>query len=115
MGLARSSSREVGGSFYGFQDPFGGGDYATRQFLAREFFSAPSVTPPLLGSVFVTTGNLGFTVPTVSGVTYRVEYVDTVGGTNWLTYSKFPGTGATIPVSIPTLGSQKFFRVVALP
>lgn len=102
----------VGGAFTSLYDQATSVSVATVRYLARLRFFDDVPPTPTLGVPFLSGGNLSFTVPTVVGFTYRVEYLESLGGTNWLTQQSWPGTGGTETINLPTIGAQRFYRVV---
>ena len=102
MGFAPNGRLWIGGSFFDFANPAGGG--FTRPYLARlEFFPEASVvtTPPLLGLLSWGGNNFGFAIPTLPGASYRIEYKTNLADLDWQLYQSFTATSAVQNVSIP--------------
>ena len=98
---------------------FIGGDFTTvgtitRSKLARLRMEslASAVSPPTLGSVFFSAGNLNFSIPTLAGHSYEVQFKNSLSDPMWMTYQMISGDGTSKPVNIPATGNGAFFRVV---
>ena len=70
--------------------------------------SAPVILSPMLSGT-----NLVFSVATVSGKTYRIEYKDSLDAPFWQLVQTLTGDGTLQTVTNPTgTSSQRFFRLV---
>jgi len=57
--------------------------------------------------------DFSFSLPTESGRTYRLEYKDSLGESQWIPLLKIPGPGGIVPVHDTSAGqTQRFYRVV---
>jgi hypothetical protein len=65
-----------------------------------------------LGSVFVTGGNLSFTLPTVNGRTYEIQFKNALTDPLWMSDQVINGDGTVKTVIIPTGASDAFYRIV---
>ena len=72
-------------------------------------------TQPRLGSVSYSgsTGSFGMNVQTTSGLSYVVEYKDSLDEPAWKVLTTFDGTGGSVPVVDNTAGTvpMRFYRL----
>jgi CotH kinase protein/Lamin Tail Domain/PA14 domain len=74
--------------------------------------------PPQLSNVLFTGGNqVQFTISTVSGHSYQVEYKDNLGSATWLPLggARLASGASLIVTDTPVTGPQRFYRVLVLP
>jgi len=65
-----------------------------------------------LSNVTLTGTNLTFSIQTVAGDTYTVEYTDNVVPANWQVLMMIPGDGAMKEIVLPRSAvARRFFRV----
>jgi uncharacterized delta-60 repeat protein len=85
-----------------------------RRSIARLYGrNRPGTIPPVrLGAVTFTPGGpLGFTLPTVPGVTYILETKATLGDTAWTVSQTITGDGSTRTLQAAIAGVQGYYRV----
>ncbi len=85
-----------------------------RKSIARIYGrNRPGTIPPVrLGAVTFTPGGpLGFTLPTVPGVTYILETKATLGDTAWTVSQTITGDGSTKTLQAAIAGVQGYYRV----
>ena len=70
--------------------------------------------PAMLVSPAVSAGTFGFSFTAQSGVSYEVEYTDSLNPMNWLSLTNFMGGGSVWQVMDPIgTNAQRYYRVVA--
>ena len=79
-----------------------------------KFLTRPIPISALLTSPVVISNKFTFSFPTTASSLYDVQRIDSVGNTNWTTFtSNIPGTGLTANIAVPFSNSpQTFFRVL---
>ena len=68
-----------------------------------------------LGAPVFAAGTLSFTLPTVVGTTYEVQFKPALTGVAWNVRETIVGDGATKTVTIASDGAAGFVRVAAQP
>lgn len=69
-------------------------------------------TSPTMKNVSLAGGAITFSFTSEAGVTYRVQYKDSLNDANWQTLETKTGTGSDINVSYPLTAGNRFFRVI---
>jgi hypothetical protein len=73
----------------------------------------PEPGPITLAQFAAAGGALQFSLPTVKGVSYRVEQAENINLPVWTPVQTFAGDGATKTVSVPVSGASAWVRVTA--
>ena len=76
------------------------------------FQAAATATGPTMKSPAVSGGNFTFSFTSEAGVSYRVQYKDSLSDATWQTLETKVGTGSDISVSYPKTATTRFFRIV---
>ena len=88
-------------------------DDASPSLSATQTFTVSVVPPPSLVAVRLNGPQLEFTLPTVPGQFYQLEYKSDLSITNWTPIGNpISGTGGTLPIARPVDPSASgFFRL----
>jgi len=71
-----------------------------------------SAESPRMSGVEIGNGYFGFTFPSQSGLTYVIEWKDTLGDPEWTTLTNMVGTGSSVLVKdYDALRASRFYRV----
>ena len=74
--------------------------------------SGPTPTSPSMKNATVSGGAFTFAFTSQAGVTYRVQYKDSLGDATWQTLETKTGTGSDLNVSYPLTPTMRFFRII---
>jgi hypothetical protein len=73
-------------------------------------------TAPAMTSAMTSGTNISLTCPTMTGLSYQLQYNSNLAGTNWLPVgAAVAGTGSPATFNVGTTNSQLFFRVQIQP
>lgn len=84
------------------------------RLYGRNGGGASSTVPELSAPVFAA-GTLSFTLPTMAGMTYEVQFKPALTGVGWNVRETIVGDGTTKTVTIASDGAAGFVRVAAQP
>jgi len=71
--------------------------------------------PPVIETIFAPGGQAPFTIPTIPGQTYRVEYTDNLGAPVWQQLDRdFVAGNPSASLTDSLSSSQRFYRVILL-
>jgi hypothetical protein len=74
--------------------------------------SQPTPTSPTMKNVSLAGGAIAFSFSSEAGVTYRIQYKDSLDDAAWQTLETKTGTGSDVSVSYALTAANRFFRII---
>jgi uncharacterized delta-60 repeat protein len=97
-----------------------GGDFTqisgvARPRLAKLYGDPLPVVNLAINTPVFSAGSVNFSLVTVPGRDYAIQYINTLGGTNWGNVTTFTGDGGTRTITNALSGTMGFYRVIVAP
>jgi hypothetical protein len=92
-------------------------DNGTPALSTSQTFTVTVFPPPQLGNISLQGNQLTFTLPTIEGQQYQLEFTDSISGSAWNPSGPvIVGTGSPVIITNDiTLAAQRFYRLRLLP